>query len=151
MSVDGTGRLRHTGLGYEIGPPPSGTPGWTRVAVQGATLSYQRRADELMSMRVSCERPQAAPRILARHLRIGVGRYVLRAEGPLEYAGLAGWQQTFDVSGGRGDTVRVQSITLVDGRCTVDFILSDSRGFDGLVEPFENWWRSYQPIDGKDP
>ena len=101
-----------------------------------------------MSLHASCDRRLAEPRIMARHLRIGIGRHVVRSEGPVTHRGLAGWQATFDVGDERG-AVRVRTVTLIDGGCVIDFVFSG--GGEGTAErDFDRWWQGYEPRPGEE-
>lgn len=137
--------FRHRVHGFAVPPPPAREPPWRVIRIEGTDLAYQRGPHELMSLRASCTRPQAQPRILARHLRIGLGPHVVRSEGPVTQRGVAGWRQTFDVGDGAG-AVRVQTVTLLDGRCTIDFLFSARDSFEASVPDFDAWWQGYVPM-----
>lgn len=140
--------------GFGIGHPPERDPPWTRIQVPEADLAYRRGDHVLMSVRTSCGRPQAPARILARHLRIGLGRHVVRSEGEVVHRGVRGWRQTFDAGGARGASgasgaggaVRVSSVTLVDRGCTIDFLLTGQSRFDQMAPDFDLWWQRYEPM-----
>jgi len=138
--------FRHAEHGFAIAGPPKRDPAWHRIDVKGADLAYQRQGDELMSMRASCGQPTAQAKILARHLRIGLGRHVVRDEGVVVHRGLEGWRQTFDI-GAEGGAVRVASVTLVDGPCTIDFLFSARDSFDRVFADFDAWWQGYEPAN----
>jgi hypothetical protein len=135
---------RHRVHGFALPPPPSSDPPWHPIRVEGSDLAYQRGDGELMSLRASCKKPQAPPRIMAQHLRIGVGRHVVRSEGPVTHRGVLGWQQIFDVGDSAG-AVRVQTVTLLDGPCTIDFLFSAREGYDDSAPDFDAWWQGFVP------
>jgi hypothetical protein len=141
---------RHRVHGFVVPPPPANDPPWRLLRVAGADLAYQRGDDDRMILRASCQRARASPRVLARHLRIGVGRHVVRSQGPVTQRGVAGWRQTFDVGDAKG-AVRVQTVTLVDGPCIIDFLLTTREGYDESAPDFETWWRGFEPASGGTP
>ena len=138
--------FRHRVHGYTIGQPPEVEPPWRRLAVRGSVLAYTRGDSAVMSLRSSCRRPLAEPEYLARHLLIGLPEHVLRQQGPLEVAGLVGWGQTFDTLDAErsGAVVRVKTVTLVAGRCSVDWILSARQGFEAAEPAFDAWLQSFR-------
>jgi hypothetical protein len=146
--VEEAGGLRHTRHGYWIDAPPSAMPRWERVEVKGAEIAYRRDGPVWMTLSSRCEIPLTRPRILARHLRIGIPAHTLREETAVRSHGMRGWQQVFDASED-GVIVRVKTVTLVLGGCALDAMLSarDGAGYDAAQPGFDAWWRSLRPLD----
>ena len=140
VSSEGGG-FRHPTLGYSVGPP-----GLTmqRIRVDDTDLAFRDTAGTSWSVLSQCGRATARPAILARHLTIGLGERQLQQAGPVQHAGLEGWSQVVDVL---ADAIplRLTTVTLVQGRCTFDFIQSARRDTVVDVEAFERWWRSFSP------
>jgi hypothetical protein len=145
--VSTNGDLRHREQGYLVAKPPA--PPWQRVDLEGAALAYHRPDRAWMSMRSGCRRPVAQPRILAQHLLIGLGERTVHASEPVEVGSWGGWSQTLETLSD-GISVRLKTVTLVVGRCAVDFILTAQRGFEEAEPAFDAWWRSYRsgPLEG---
>ena len=134
---------RHPKQGWTIGRP--GGPGapWEPIEVEGALLAFQRPEREFIGMQSHCGRPVASPDVMARHLLIGFRHRELIDSRPVEVDGRGGWQQSFEVRRG-ADAVRVETVTLVAGKCTLDWILAGPAGEDASEASFDAWWQSFR-------
>ena len=92
---------------------------------------------------VGCRRPVAPPSILARHLLIGVPDREQLGSEAVQVGPWAGWSQTFDTLQ-EGIAIRVKTVTIVAGRCAVDWILTSQWGFDEVEPSFDGWWQSFR-------
>jgi hypothetical protein len=137
--VDG-GRLVHPRHGFSVDVPER--PPWERVSLDAAA-AFRTGGSARMSLQSGCGRPVAEPRIMARHLVIGLSEHTLRQSGPVAVGGWPGWFQVFDTLHG-GSAVRVKTVTLVAERCTFDWILSARSGFETAEPSFDAWWRSFE-------
>ena len=153
--------FRHAERGWSIGAPPGAAsraaavpsidgappaPGWSRASVPGTLIAY-RRPGPLgpiwMTLSSRCQVSLAAPRQMARHLRIGIPDYTVRDSSTVELDGTQGWQQVFDVE--HGDTaVRLKTVTAVTGGCALDWVLTvrEARDFEAAERDFDAWWQS---------
>lgn len=133
------GRLRHQRDGYSVARPPD--PPWTRISIKEAAVAYRAPGPAFMSLFSRCNRPVASPKIMARHLVIGLGERIERQAGPVQVGGLQGWSQIFDTQQD-GSTTRVKTVTIVAGACTFDWLLSAKQGFEEAEPSFDAWWQS---------
>ena len=134
------GGFRHRRHGYAIGEPG---PPWARVPVEHAVIAFRRPGPATMSLQSRCSGPVAEPAVMARHLRIGLPGYTLRQSGPVGIGGHGGWSQTLDtLEDGVG--VRVKTVTVVAGDCTLDWILVASSSFESAEMDFDVWVSSVQ-------
>ena len=142
--VEEAGGWRHPKQGWAIGRPPdgSGEP-WRRVELEGALLAFEHPDRALMTMQSRCGRPVATPDVMARHLLIGIRPRDLLESRPIEVDGRSGWQQTFAVHRDAGD-VRIETITLVAGGCTLDWILAGAEAGSPAEADFAAWWQSFR-------
>ena len=139
LVVEG-GRLVHPGHGFSIDVPER--PPWEPFSVDAAA-AYRTGGSARMSLQSRCGRPVAEPRIMARHLVIGLSERTLRQSGSVSVGGWPGWFQVFDTLHGEA-VVRVKTVTLVAERCTFDWILSARSGFERAEPSFDAWWRSFE-------
>ena len=141
--VPEAGGWRHPKQAWSIARPDGPGAPWERVDVDGALLAFQRPDREWIAMQSSCGRPVAAADVMARHLLIGIRDRDLVASRPIEIDGHGGWQQIFEVRGA-ATRVRVETITLVAGRCTLDWILAGPAGEGSGEAAFEAGWQSFR-------
>jgi hypothetical protein len=141
--VPEAGGWRHPKQAWTIGRPDGPGAPWTRVEVEGALLAFERPDREWIAMQSSCGRPVASADVMARHLLIGIRDRELVASRPIEVDGRSGWQQIFEVRRGEPG-VRVETVTLVAGRCTLDWILAGPAGEGSSEAAFEAWWQSFR-------
>ena len=141
--VEEAGGWRHRKQAWTIARPDgAGTP-WQRVEVDGALLAFRRPDHELMSLQSRCSRPVASAEVMARHLLIGLRDREIVASSPVAVDGRSAWRQTVEVHGDPTG-VRVETVTLVVGACTVDWILA-GRAEDAESEAaFDAWWQSFR-------
>jgi hypothetical protein len=137
--VDG-GRLVHPRHGFSVDVPER--PPWEPVSLDAAA-AFRTDGSARMSLQSGCGRPVAEPRIMARHLVIGLPERTLRQAGPVYVGDWPGWFQVFDTLHD-GSAVRVKTVTLVAERCTFDWILSARSGFETAEPSFDAWWRSFE-------
>lgn len=136
------GGFRHRRHGYTFG-----TPGgrWERIDVEGTVIAFRRSGSQTMSLQSRCGQPVADVAVMARQLVIGVSPRALRQAGPVLVDGRDGWTQTFDTLRD-GVGVRVKTVTLVVGRCTLDWVLAaaGSGDFEGAERAFDAWWATFR-------
>ncbi len=141
----GGGEFRD-GRGFAIGDPMAPgadpAPGWSRLRVDGASLAYRARDGTTMSWLVGCGRPLAKPKVLARHLMIGLRGRALTAEGPVAVDGGEGWFQRISAREA-GKTVQMKTVTHVAGRCVHDWLLVGRGDLSGTEAAFDRWWSSF--------
>lgn len=141
--VASDGGFRHREQGWRIAAPEPVEPPWRRVSIAGALLAYRRPDGTFMSFQSRCDKPRAAPQIMARHLLIGLPPRTLEASGPVVVGVRPGWTQTVDVEDG-SRRLRVKTVTVVGDRCTFDWILSSRGGFEAAEPSFDAWWSSFE-------
>jgi hypothetical protein len=134
------GRLRHARHGFSVALPER--PPWERVSVDAAA-AFRTEGATRMSLQSRCGSPVADPRIMARHLVIGLPERTQRQSGPVSVGSWSGWFQVFDTLHD-GVAVRVKTVTLVIERCTFDWILSARSGFEAAQLSFDAWWQSFE-------
>lgn len=133
-------QLRHARHGYRIAAPP---PAWQPIDVDDADLAFRGPRGETMALLSQCGRPQADAAIMARQLVIGLGEWRLRQGGPAAIDGRSGWEQVFDARTPQG-IVRVKTVTLVEGRCSFDWLLIVRGDFDAAQPGFDAWRESFR-------
>jgi hypothetical protein len=140
LVIDG-GRLVHLRHGFSVGVPER--PPWEPISVDAAVAAFRSGGSARMSLQSGCGRSVAAPRIMARHLVIGLPERTLRQSGPVSVDDWPGWFQVFDTLH-EGAAVRIKTVTLVVERCTFDWILSARGDFETAEPSFDAWWRSFE-------
>lgn len=151
LAVDG--RFVHRERGFSVAAPGAG---WSRVSLEGADLAFRGPRGTAMSLASRCGTPLAAPRVLARHLVIGVeGRRALGGES-VEVGGWPGWLERFEVEEDDGEVRRLCTLTVVADGCVYDWLLvTPSPPDEGLDEAFDRWWSSFTlrvaPESGEEP
>ncbi len=134
------GRWRHGRLGYSIDAP---TPGWVPLEVDGVDLAFRGPGGSTRSLSSRCHTSLAEPKVLARHLVIGLpDRSRLGARAVL-VDGRPGWLQRYEI---RLDAVtrRLTSVTTVVRKCVIDFVLVEPDTAHGSAQEFERWWGSFR-------
>lgn len=136
------GRFRHPEAGYSIAWPGAE---WRPAKLPEADLALRDPRGNTLAMIRRCRVPLAEPAVLARHLRIGLGRPEVRAEGPVETPwGDPAWEQVFAARGGE-PRIHVKAVTSTQPPCVFDWVLT-TVGPPGILEPsFDAWWRSFDP------
>ena len=159
--VESEGGFRHAERGWRIGEPQDAVAGsvgvaagasWTRVRVPETLLAYRRPGPEgpiWMTLASRCRIALASPRLLARHLRIGIPEHTVRDSSAVWVGGLPGWQQVFDALDGEV-VVRVKTVTTIAEGCALDWVLSvrDGLGFGAAERDFDRWWGSFEAPGG---
>jgi hypothetical protein len=142
------GRLRHRELGISLADASGLAPGWARIEVEGAVLAFRGPEDAVMSFLRDCGGArEAAPRVEARQLLIGLEGRRLLEDRAVEVAGAPGWLQQVEVRDGNRQA-RLKTVTRVAARCREDWVLA-TPGAPGPAEAvFDAWWRSYRPPGG---
>jgi hypothetical protein len=135
------GGYRHRSLDYSIGRPEG--PGWERVAVKGADLTFRGPGGAAMSLQSRCGRPVATAELMARHLVIGFRERALVAATPVAIDGRSGWSQSFDTRG-KGGAARVKTVTLVAGSCSFDWVLVTHAAEPAAEAAFDAWWGGFR-------
>lgn len=162
--VESDDGFRHARQGWSISAPAradvdavSGAPGagWARVSVPGSLLAYRQRGSGgavWMTLSSRCRVSLAEPRLLARHLRIGIPEHTVRDAAPVSVGGASGWEQRFDAREG-GAVVRLKTVTAVVEGCALDWVLSvgGERDFEAAQRDFDAWWQSFRPASGVPP
>ncbi len=147
LVVEGKGPeavFRHRSLAYRIATPLRGDEGaWKRIEVDGADLAFRDPTGSSVSLLSRCEGPAARPRILARHLTIGLEEFTLLESGSEEVDGQAAWFQIFDAVQNHGQ-VRVKTVTTRVGHCTFDFVLVAAESYPQVESRFDVWWDSFR-------
>jgi hypothetical protein len=123
--------------------PEPGEPPWRRIEVERTLVAWTRVGGARMSAQAECGRRPPSPQVLARSLLIGVGPRVLRQSGPVAVGEIQGWSQVLDVQEGER-VVRLKSVTLVAGECTLDFLLVAGDDFEAAEPGFDAWWQSLE-------
>jgi hypothetical protein len=141
--VEEAGGWRHRKQAWTIARPGGAGAPWQRVDVDGALLAFRRPDHELMSMQSRCGRPVASAEVMARHLLIGLRHREIVASTPVAVDGRSGWQQTFEIHGDPSG-VRVETVTVVVGDCTLDWILAGRAEDTESEAAFEAWWQSFR-------
>lgn len=144
------GKLVHRERGYRVGVPgPYADADWTRVSVDGTSLSFRHRSAApgggaaTLSMMVGCRRRALSPQLEARNLRVGLGPTRTIYAAPTAYLGYPGWIQGFEANS-EDRRVHVESATLVIGRCTYDWLLVAPEASPALLDVFQDWWTSFE-------
>ncbi len=134
------GRYHHPRRGYVIDRPDGA---WKPVSAEGADLALRGAQGQMMSLSSRCRTPLASPRVLARHLRIGMGAHRVRAGAAVDVDGHPGWMQIFDARDGQA-FVRVKTVTSVVPPCVYDFVLVARHSFPEADRRFDAWWHSFR-------
>jgi hypothetical protein len=137
------GGWRHRKHDYAIADPGGPGPAWQRFEVEGADLAFRRPGPDTLSLLSRCGRPVAGAQLMARHLVMGERERRLVAAQPIEVAGRSGWLQSFEVER-EGKPVRVETLTLVVGDCTFDWVLASAGDFASAESAFRDWWGSFR-------
>lgn len=92
-----------------------------------------------MSLTSRCNASLGTPKVLARHLRFSIGPHeVLASEALAESAGDA-WRQRMRV-----DTLEIETVTTLHGRCVFDWVLVAPSGrFEAVRPDFARWRESF--------
>jgi hypothetical protein len=137
------GGWRHRAHDYTIADP--GGPGlpWERFRVEGADLAFRRPGPDVLCLLSRCGRPVTEAQLMARHLVMGERERKLLASAPAEVAGRSGWLQSYEVER-EGRPVRVETLTLVVGECSFDWILASAGDFAAADAAFSAWWQSFR-------
>ena len=133
--------------GFAISDPAAEGSGWERARVNGASLSYRGPGHAVMSWQVGCKRPVAEPKILARHLLIGLRGRAITEEGPVPVDGAEGWFLRVTATG-EGRRVRMKTVTHVAGPCVHDWILVSPEDLSASEPAFDRWWSSFRTEKG---
>jgi hypothetical protein len=137
------GGWRHREHDYTIADPDGSGPAWQRFEVEGADLAFRRPGPDTLSLLSRCGRPVAGAQLMARHLVMGERARKLVAARPIEVAGRSGWMQSFEVERD-SKPVRVETLTLVVGDCTFDWVLASAGDFAAAEAAFRAWWESFR-------
>jgi len=138
------GGYRHSGHGYRISDPPSGSGvPWEPADIEGTALAYRRAGPQVMSLQSRCNRPVAKPAVMARQLLIGLDPRIVEQAGPVTHAGAPGWVQIFETPL-EGRRVRVKTVTLVESGCSYDWVLTVTGAFEEAERDFDRWWGSFR-------
>ena len=126
--------------GWRVAAPDAA---WTRSSVDGAELAFRGPGGAWMSLASRCGILRADPRVLVRHLAIGLpGRSLVR-EGELRVDGRAGWSQTWRTRAGDAER-ELEASSVVAGDCVYDFVLVAPPGAPGAAQEFERWRGSFR-------
>lgn len=131
--------------GYTIDSPNGPGTAWRRVGMPGAVIAFRRGGPQTVSLQTQCGRPVTTPKMMARHLLIGIeGR--TRVEGEeVEIGGMEAWAQSFSPGAVEvEDSVRMKTVTLVVDRCTFDWLLAVKGPFEEAEQAFDLWWSSFE-------
>ena len=129
------GRWRHGALGYSI---DALAPGWVPLEVDGVDLAFRGPGGATTSLSSRCHTPLAEPRVLARHLVIGLpDRSRLEARAVL-VDGRPGWLQRDEVTVD-ASIRQLTSVTTVVRECVIDFVLVEPGTAPGSAQEFERW------------
>jgi len=131
------GVYRDRERGFAIAAPP---PDWQRIGVEDARLAFRGPNHESMALLTHCDAGDAAPAVLARRLRVGLGAHQLDEEHTTELAGRPAEVQWITV----GES-RVKAVTRVASPCVEDFVLVARDDFGAAERVFDAWWASFAP------
>jgi hypothetical protein len=133
------GRWRHGALGYSIDAP---AVGWVPIEVERADLAFLGPGGATRSLSSRCHLSLAEPKVLARHLVIGLpDRSRLEARA-VSVDGRPGWLQRYEIRLD-GSSRRLTSVTTVVRECVIDFVLVEPAPAPEPPPEFERWWRSF--------
>jgi hypothetical protein len=110
--------------------------------VEGAVLAF-RRGNEWMSLQSRCGRPVASAELMARHLAIGLAGRRIVSTAPVEVGGLGGFAQRLEVQRD-GIGVQLETVTLVLGDCSIDWVLATRSDAVPSQAEFDAWWGSFR-------
>ncbi len=139
------GRFVDREHGFGFAAPEPGEPPWRLTRVDQTLVAYARPGGAQLSAQSECGRNPPSPQVQARSLLIGVGPRVLRQSGPVVVGRSEGWSQILDVEEG-GRVLRLKTVTLVTGECTVDFMLIAGEDFEAAEPGFDTWWQSFEVL-----
>jgi hypothetical protein len=138
--VEAGGGFAHPARGWRIDAPGAG---WTRASVEGAELAFRGPGGAWMSLASRCGIVRKEPRVLVRHLAIGLpGRSLVR-EGEVRVDGRPGWSQTWRTRAG-GAERELEAVSVVADDCVYDFVLVARPGAAGAQQGFERWCGSFR-------
>ncbi len=132
------GGFSHAKRGWWIGAPDGA---WTRASVEGADLVFREPAGAWMSLASRCQIALADPRVLVRHLVIGLPERTLLREGEVRVDGRAGWSQTWRT---RRAERELKAVSVVAGGCVYDWVLVAPPGSSSVEASFDRWWGSFR-------
>jgi hypothetical protein len=130
----------HPARGWRIDAPG---PAWARASVDGAELAFRGPEGAWMSLASRCGIVRTEPRVLVRHLAIGLPERSLVREGELRVDGRRGWSQTWRTRAG-GTEREVEALSVVAGDCVYDFVRVAPPGAAGAAQAFERWCGSFR-------
>jgi hypothetical protein len=134
------GGFAHPARGWRIDAPGAG---WTRASVEGAELAFRGPGGAWMSLASRCGIARAEPRVLVRHLAIGIPGRTLVREGELSVDGRPGWSQTWRARVGEAERELEAASVVADG-CVHDFVLVAPPGAADAAREFERWRASFR-------
>lgn len=138
------GGYRHRHHDFTIAAPEAVGGAWEPVEVKGAALAFRRPGPQTMSLKSLCGKPVASSQLMARHLRMGLPPdWQLVASGPVSVDGRSGWTQTL-ARESEGTSIHLETVTLVAGDCTFDWILVAAGPFAPVEAVFDAWWDSFR-------
>lgn len=138
------GLLESPRLGFRVALPG---PDFRPVRLPGAVAAFEGSDGTRFSVGATCDRPLARPEILARELRIGLRGAELEQAAPEAHRGLRGFRQSVRLPDGR----RLEAVTLTGRGCVYDLLAALPREDPARLEEFEGWWRSFEPVERRDP
>ncbi len=144
--------FRNPELGYRVARPDpgaGGAPAWQQVELPGAEIGF-RRGGASMAFQRRCQLPIAPPSILARHLVIGSESREFVKAGPVELALRSGWAQVYLVQTEAGERLRLETVTLLEAGCALDWLLVSRPDDAAAAQSFERWWHSFE-FEAPDP
>jgi hypothetical protein len=134
------GGYSHARQGWRVDAP--GDP-WTRAEVEGALLAFRAPGGAWMSLASRCGIAPAQPRVLVRHLAIGLRPRQLVAEREVRVDGRPGWWQTWRTRVGDAER-ELDALSVVGDGCVYDWVLVAPPGSTSLREGFERWWGTFR-------
>ena len=134
------GGFAHATRGWRIDAPD---PAWSRASVDGAELSFRGPEGAWMSLASRCGIAPAEPRVLVRHLAIGLPERTLVREGEVRVDGRRGWSQTWRTRVG-GAERELEAVSVVADDCVYDFVLVAPPGAATAAQGFDRWRGSFR-------
>jgi hypothetical protein len=134
------GGYEHAKQGWRVDAP--GAP-WTRAEVEGAALGFRAPGGAWMSLASRCGIARGSPRVLVRHLAIGLPGRELVAEREVRVDGRPGWWQTWRTRV-EGAERELDAVSVVGDGCVYDWVLVAPPGSTSLREAFERWWGTFR-------
>jgi hypothetical protein len=138
LVVQDGGGFAHRARGWRIDAPDAA---WTRASVDGAELAFRGPEGSWMSLASRCGIARAEPRVLVRHLAIGLPDRNLVREGEVRVDGRPGWSQTWRTRAG-GAERELEAVSVVADGCVYDFVRVAPPG--AAVQDFERWLASFR-------